>query len=141
MRLDTPTRKLAFAFGAVYVAVGLAGFAVTGFSVDGFVASAGQRLLVFDLNPFHNVVHLGIGGLWLLGSQLDAPGGTEQVHLGIGAIYILAGVLGFVGALDLLSITAPLAADNFLHLATGVAAVVSGAVVGDLDGAKRASAA
>ncbi len=62
----TLPQLLALGFGAVYVVVGLVGFAVTGFS--GFAdANTNDKLLLFELNPFHNVGHLltGMTGLLL----------------------------------------------------------------------------
>ncbi len=51
---------LALGFGVVYVLVGLAGFLVTGFS--GFAEpNTNEKLLGFELNPFHNVGHLVTG--------------------------------------------------------------------------------
>jgi hypothetical protein len=66
-----PAQWLALVIGAVYVLVGLVGFAVTGF--DGFAEPDGELLLgIFEINPLHNIVHLLIGAAGLaLWNRLD----------------------------------------------------------------------
>ncbi|MDQ4144033.1 MAG: DUF4383 domain-containing protein [Actinomycetota bacterium] len=81
------------------------------------------------MNPFHNVVHLAIGGLWLAAAFVLAPMGTHGVNFAIGGFYLLAAAGGFLGLGifdDLLSIDGPLTPDNFLHLVTGLAALPFG---------------
>ena len=57
---SSPNRLVATIFGAVYILVGLLGFAVTG--GVGFLATEGGLLLgIFMVNPLHNVAHLLIG--------------------------------------------------------------------------------
>lgn len=118
-------RVIAQVLGSTYIAVGVVGFFVTGF--DGFFANGDDALLIFDLNGFHNVVHIGVGALWLAAAQLPRPEDTEGVHLGIGLVYLLATFLGAVGALEILSIDDNVfAPDNFLHLASALAALAAG---------------
>ena len=57
--MQISARNFGFVFGAAYILVGLVGFALTGFS--DFAAPDGHLLLVFEINPLHNVVHLLIG--------------------------------------------------------------------------------
>lgn len=108
-----------------YLAAGVVGFAITGF--DHFVSNSGKDLFGFDLNGFHDLVHLGIGAI-LIGAAIPRqPEITEGVLIGGGLVYLLAAVLGFAGDLhQLLSIDGTFAADNFLHLGTGLAAVAGG---------------
>ena len=118
------TQQFAFIVGAVYLAVGVIGFAVTGFT--GITSDGGDSLVGFDLNVFHNVVHLAIGLGFLVVSRLRDTGIAQGVVIGGGLVYVLAGLLGFLNELQILSIDDELAADNFLHLFSGVAAVVFG---------------
>ena len=120
------SKTFALAVGVVYVLVGVVGFAVTGFS--GLVADTDAALLGFDLNPFHNIVHLAIGAFLIAVSRVDVEGVTEGVLIGGGLVYVLAAVLGFTNNLQLLSINDVLAPDNFLHLVSGVLAIVVGAI-------------
>jgi hypothetical protein len=61
-------RRFAQVFGAVYVLVGVLGFAFTGLS--DFAAPSSDRLILFGVNPLHNLVHLAVGGC---GSRRPAP--------------------------------------------------------------------
>jgi Domain of unknown function (DUF4383) len=116
---------IAFIVGVVYLVVGLVGFVATGF--DGFTANDGDTLLGFDVNIFHNIVHLAIGLGLIVFSRLD-PVITQGVLIGGGLVYLLAAGLGFLNELQILSIDDSLAADNFLHLVTGSAAVLVGLI-------------
>ncbi len=108
-------RNFSTAFGAVYVIVGLLGFAVTGFS--GFAATEGSQLLLFDVNPLHNVVHLLVGGGLLAGAS-QGESGARTIALLVGAVYALVGVLGFVIQDTSANILALNVWDHLLHLAT-----------------------
>ncbi|MEJ7891260.1 MAG: DUF4383 domain-containing protein [Solirubrobacteraceae bacterium] len=111
--------------GVVYVGAGLIGFAITGFG--GFVTDTGDTLLGFDINPFHNVVHLGIGAYLLLAARLGRTA-TEGALIGGGIFYLLAAYLGFENRLQIISISDALASDQFLHIASGVTALGLGLV-------------
>ena len=112
----------ALVFGVVYLVVGLVGFAVTGF--DNFASEVpGEKLLVFAVNPLHNIAHLGVGALLLVGSSRHET--AKSVNLMVGVVYLLLAILGFAGILimDLLNINQ---ADNFLHIATAALAIYFG---------------
>ncbi|MFN2388221.1 MAG: DUF4383 domain-containing protein [Actinomycetota bacterium] len=115
----------AFLGGVVYLIAGVAGFVVTGFGA--FVGDSPDALFTLDLNPFHNVVHLGIGAMLLAAARIDEPGVTQGILTGGGLVLVLAAILGFLGSLDqLLSVDGTMASDNFLHAITGVGAIVAG---------------
>jgi hypothetical protein len=119
----TPGQLFALAFGAVYLLVGLLGFAVTGF--DNFFASRFNEVLIaFPVNPAHNVVHLLIGGVWLAGSRTAAA--AKAANMGIGIAYLAVFLLGLVGALEWLAIQGGINADQLLHLASGLLGVYFG---------------
>jgi hypothetical protein len=122
-RLGTrsPNRLLGFAFGTVYVLVGLVGFAIT--SGVGFAADQGKDLIVFEVNPLHNIVHLAVGAVLLL-AALRGAAVAKAVNSLVGGVYLLVGVVGLfvsTSSLDLLALNHP---DNLLHLAS--AAVLLG---------------
>jgi len=119
------TQVFALVVGIGYLAVGIVGFAMTGFT--GVVTDGGDSLLGFDLNVFHNVVHLAIGAGFLIASRMDAVI-TQGVVIGGGLVYILAALLGFLNELQILSINDEIAPDNFLHLVSGSAAVLAGLI-------------
>jgi hypothetical protein len=110
-----PVQRFAQVFGAVYVLVGVAGFLVTAFS--NFASPSDDKLLLFGVNPLHNLVHLAVGAVWLASSRTEAAARAASTL--IGAVYLLVGVVGLLvnGAsdLNLLNINQP---DNALHLAS-----------------------
>jgi uncharacterized membrane protein YuzA (DUF378 family) len=126
-------RRFAAVFGAVYVLVGLAGFAVTGLS--DVAATSSDKLILFGLNPLHNIVHLLVGVVWLASSRNEQS--ARVVSAAIGAVYLLVGVAGLFIAgnsdLNLLNLNQP---DNVLHLGTAVLGLYFG-----LAGGRRAAMA
>jgi hypothetical protein len=114
----SPNRLVATIFGAVYLLVGLLGFAFTG--GVGFVATQGGLLLgIFEVNPLHNVAHLLIGAVLLI-AGLTRVGAAKAANTTIGAVYLLLGIVGFflvgTGA-NILALNTP---DHFLHLASAI---------------------
>lgn len=105
-------------FGAVYLLVGLLGFAVTG--GVGFLATKGGLLLgIFEVNPLHNIAHLLIGAALLI-AALSSVSAAKGVNTTVGAVYLLLGIVGFflVGTdLNILALNTP---DHFLHLASAI---------------------
>jgi hypothetical protein len=126
-------RRFAAVFGAVYVLVGLAGFVVTGLS--DFAATSSDKLILFGLNPLHNIVHLLVGAVWLVSSRSEQS--ARVVSAAIGAVYLLVGVAGLFitgnSDLNLLNLNQP---DNVLHLGSAVLALYFG-----LAGGRRAAMA
>ncbi len=118
------TQVFALVVGVVYLLVGVVGFAVTGFT--GVTTDGADKLIGFDLNVFHNVVHLAIGAGFIVVSLLRDPTIAQGVVIGGGLVYVLAALLGFLNELQILSIDTEFAADNFLHLFSGLAAVIFG---------------
>lgn len=124
---DAPAaRAFALIFGIIYVAVGVVGFLVTGFT--DWLANTDARLLFFDLNGFHNLIHLSVGAMLIVAARLPEADATRGVNLGIGAFLLIAAFAGFAEptALEVISIDSQLAADNFLHLGSGLLALVFG---------------
>ena len=106
--------------------IGLVGFAATGF--DNFATFSPDELLIFSVNPLHNLVHLAIGAVWIGASKDHAT--AKTVNLGIGAVYLLVALLGFLEVefvTELLNIKEGASdPDNFLHLVSGAAGVFFG---------------
>lgn len=71
-------------FGSVYVLIGAVGFAIT--SGLGFFALRGKDLIVFELNPLHNVVHLGIGAA-LFYAAVNSAAASRLMNRLIGGTY------------------------------------------------------
>ncbi|MDY0828975.1 DUF4383 domain-containing protein [Microbacterium sp. BG28] len=121
---SSPNRIVATVFGAVYLLVGLLGFAVTG--GVGFLATEGGLLLgIFAVNPLHNVAHLLIGAALLVAGLANVRA-AKTVNTVVGAAYLLLGVAGFflVGtAANILALNVP---DHFLHLGSAVVLLAIG---------------
>lgn len=111
-----PTQWIALITGIVFTLVGLAGFAVTGF--DGFAHhDTDERLLGFELNPLHNVVHLVIGVAGLaLWRRLDlARTFAWLLFVGYGATFLFGVLVDKGDEANFLSLNP---ADDGLHLAS-----------------------
>ena len=114
---QSPNRLVGTIFGIVYLLVGLAGFVVTG-GVS-FAATQGEPLLVVDVNPLHNIVHLLIGAALLLAARSSVRA-AKGMNTAVGAVYLLVGVLGLFligSAANLLALNG---ADNVLHFASAI---------------------
>jgi len=119
-RTKTVPEILSLVFGAVYLLVGIVGFFVTGF--DSFFGQTDETLLIFDINPAHNIVHILIGIAGLLLGRTLAGARTYGWLLAVG--YGAAFIYGLIAAgkdWDFLNINA---ADNVLHLATALVGLV-----------------
>jgi hypothetical protein len=89
--------------GVVFVIVGIWGFV------------AGHQVLVFDVNPLHNVVHLITGAL-ALWFGYTSERAARTFSLIFGGVYGLVAILGFAGVdsvVELLHLNRP---DDWLHL-------------------------
>ena len=123
VRDKTPAQTFALVFGVVYLLIGLVGFAVTGF--DEFAGQTyNEKLIIFPLNPLHNIVHIAVGALWLASSSKHSS--AKSTNMLIGIVYGLVTILGFAGVLKFLAIEGAGSADNFLHLASSLLALYFG---------------
>lgn len=107
---------LALVIGALYLVVGIAGFAVTGF--DGWTEhDHSQTLLGFAVNPAHNVVHILIGilGVVLWRTASGARTFGWLLVIGYGAAFIYGLLVVDNPDANFLNINW---ADNWLHLAS-----------------------
>jgi hypothetical protein len=120
------TQILALAVSLVLLGVGIAGFFVTELG-DGFAHhDTGDELAGFELNPFHNVVHLALGaiglGMWSRLRSAIAYG----VVLAVGyAAVVVYGMFALDEDWDVLSLNR---ADNLLHVALAALGAVIVAV-------------
>jgi hypothetical protein len=110
----TPAQLYSLLFGAVLFAVGVLGFAVDS-SFDSGAGIEGDELLLFEVNGWHNLVHIASGavGLVLAGTR----SGARLFALGFGAVYLVVTAWGFIDGDSVLGLLTVNTADNFLHLA------------------------
>jgi hypothetical protein len=119
----TPAQMFALVFGVVYLLVGIVGFFITGF--DDFAGETfDDELIVFALNPLHNIVHIALGAVWLASAARHDM--AKAVNMLLGVVLLVVFVLGMVEALQWLAIEDSGASDNYLHLATALLAIYFG---------------
>jgi hypothetical protein len=117
VRTSSVNRLAGYLFGAVYLLVGIVGFAIT--SGVGFAHTHGKDLIIFELNPLHNVVHIAVG-LALGLAALRGHTVSAAVNSLVGAVYLLVGVVGLFVTDAAMNILALNHADNVLHLASAL---------------------
>jgi hypothetical protein len=122
-----PAQLLAAAVGIVYVVGGAVGLIRTGFG--DFTGSAHAPLLMFGVNPLHNVVHVAVGVLGLLMAMT-----LISARLFGWLLFVVFGLL-FVWGLMVIGVVPnvvarygnPLnlnGADNWLHVVTAAVGLV-----------------
>jgi hypothetical protein len=118
----SPSQLLALVVGAAFTVAGIAGFFVTG--TDGFADhNTGEELLGLEINPLHNIVHLGLGVLGLL---LAARLATARLYgwvlaLGYGAAFAFGLYAVDHEDSNFLSLND---ADNWFHLASAAVGLI-----------------
>jgi len=121
MESTSLAQKLMPLFGLLYVGIGVIGFFITGF--NNFIQNTGDYILIdgLSVNPFHNLVHLAIGGFLIIMSR-QATSTAEGACLGVGIFYVAAFVIGVIGEsnLTIISMFGRGDLENFNHLINGV---------------------
>ncbi|HEV2786767.1 MAG TPA: DUF4383 domain-containing protein [Solirubrobacteraceae bacterium] len=119
----TPAQIYSLAFGATLLLAGILGFIAeasfgTGSDVDG------SNLIIFEVNGWHNLVHIASG---LVGLALwRNPATARSFALGFGSVYLLVTLWGLVDGNDVLGLIPVNGADNVLHLLISVAGIAAG---------------
>jgi hypothetical protein len=119
----TPAQVYSLVFGATLLLVGIVGFiADSSFGTGGNVD--GSDLIIFEVNGWHNLVHIASG---LLGLALwRTPATARAFALGFGAVYGIVTIWGFVDGNDVLGLIPVDTADNLLHLAIAGTGILAG---------------
>jgi hypothetical protein len=110
---------VAFAFGAVFVIVGLSGFFVSG-GHHAVGQSGGELLGLFRVNVLHNVVHLLVGAV-MIAAAIVGNRAAKTANTVFGLVYLVLFVAGLFLVGTGANIIALNAADNGLHLVLGLA--------------------
>jgi hypothetical protein len=136
----TPAQWYCLLAGAALLIAGLTGFiADASFDTAGGDRLDGGSLLGFEVNGWHNLVHLLSGAVLLL-----AAGGRSRartVALAFGLVYGLVTIIGIVDGNDVLGLIPVNAADNVLHVAlslVGILAAVASPGTEEISSADRA---
>ena len=113
----TTVQRAAQIFGIVFLLVGIAGFFVTGLSMEADPEHAPRLLGLFPVNALHNVVHL-LFGVWGLVASRTFEGSRTYGRVG-GVVYLLLAVLGFVSP-DMFGLVPIGDHDIWLHAVLGI---------------------
>jgi Domain of unknown function (DUF4383) len=114
--------------GATLVVVGLLGFLAeakfdTGTGGDPG-ALDGENFILFEVNGWHNIVHIA-SGLFLL-ALAGKHRTARTAALAFGAVYAVVTVIGLVDGHDVLGVIPVNPADNVLHILLTIAALAAG---------------
>jgi Domain of unknown function (DUF4383) len=111
--------------GLTLVAVGLIGFLVNG-SFDTGHHVQGDDLIIFEVNGWHNLVHLASGLLLLAGAGHRKR--AKAISLLFGMTYGLVTVYGLVDGDEVFGLIPVDAADNVLHILLTLTSLFAGLV-------------
>jgi hypothetical protein len=122
----TPAQLYCLVFGALLTLSAVAGFGVDhSFSMSHDVEH-GTLLGLFDVNGWHNLIHL-VSGVAALAFSRGVRGARTFAFV-IGAVYAVVTIMGLAygeygGPLSMVAMNP---ADNFLHLAVGACGLFAG---------------
>ena len=119
----TPAQLYCLAAGATLLLAGILGFIAdssfyTGSNVQG------DDLVVFEVNGWHNIVHT-LSGVVLLAAyrRWDT---ARNVAIGFGLVYGIVTIIGLIDGETVLGLLPVNPADNVLHIALTLAALLAG---------------
>lgn len=116
--------------GAILIAVGVLGFFFGG---SGFGTGSdldGQNFVVFEVNGWHNIVHIATGAFLVLMAVTARLAITGLLIFGVA--YLAVTVWGFVDGDDVVNLIPVNTADNWLHVALTAAALLIAFISGGL---------
>jgi hypothetical protein len=123
----TPAQLFCLVIGATLVVVGLLGFIVEpkfDTTIGGDPGALdGENLIIFEVNGWHNIVHL-LSGLFLL-AFMGRHATARIAALSFGAIYGVVTLIGLIDGKDVLGLFSVNPADNVLHILLTVAALAA----------------
>jgi Domain of unknown function (DUF4383) len=125
----TPAQWYCLLAGAALLLAGITGFIAdatfdTGSEIDG------GSLLGFEVNGWHNLVHLASGAVLLAASAKRKT--AKTVAIAFGAVYGLVALIGLIDGKDIFGLIPVNPADNVLHIALSLLGIVAG-LVSDAD--------
>lgn len=110
----TPAQWYCLLAGAALLLAGITGF-IADSAFDTGDGLDGGSLLGFEVNGWHNLVHLASGAVLLASFRRRGP--AKTVALAFGLVYGLVTVIGLIDGSDILGIIPINGPDNVLHLA------------------------
>jgi hypothetical protein len=116
-------RTVGYVLGIVFLLVGILGWFVSG--GHGFAGRDGGSLLGFEVNPLHNIVHLLVGVVLILGAR-GGVAAARAANTAVGGVYLLVGIIGLFILDSSANILALNSADNVLHLVSALVLLGAG---------------
>jgi len=126
----TLAQSFALLLGLGLLAAGVLGFFFGDSSFGTGSDPSGDTFLFFEVNGWHNVVHIASGALLVLFSLRAASAALALVIFGV--VYAGVTVWGFVDGNDVANALAIDDADNWLHLGIAAGSIAVGLVSGAL---------
>ncbi len=120
----TPAQLYSLIFGATLLLAGILGFIADATFGDLGNDVNGDKLLLFEVNGWHNLVHLASGAVGL--AMAGKPASARLFALGFGGVYVLVTIIGFIDGNDIFGLLPINAADNVLHLLIALAGIAAG---------------
>ena len=119
----TPAQWYCLLGGLSLLLAGILGFIVDS-AFDTGNGIQGDKLIVFEVNGWHNLVHI-LSGLLLL-SAFPRRGAAKTVAIAFGVVYGIVTIIGLIDGEDVLGIIPVNPADNVLHIALSLLGIISG---------------
>jgi len=118
-------KTAALAIGIIFIVVGLLGF------IDNPIVGSSENA-IFHADTVHNMVHIISGVLFVL-VAVSAPASASTFMVIFGIVYLAIGILGMTsvgeeGMAKVLGFLHVNAADNYLHIALGIAIALAGII-------------
>ncbi len=136
----SPAQWFCLIVGPTLILVGLLGFlaeAKFDTAIGGDPGQLdGEDFLIFEVNGWHNIVHI-LSGLFLLAFAARRAA-ARTAALAFGAVYALVSVIGLIDGKDVLGIIPIDRADNVLHVLLTLSGLAAGLVSGGDRGVERA---
>jgi Domain of unknown function (DUF4383) len=123
-RTRTPAQVYSLVFGALLLLAGILGFFADSSFGDLGGNVQGDDLIVFEVNGWHNLVHIASGLLGL--ALMNSASGARAYALGFGTVYLLVTIWGIVDGNDVFGLLPVNTADNILHIAIAATGILAG---------------
>jgi hypothetical protein len=137
-RAKTPAQQYCRLAGLALLLAGIAGFFANGMFDTGNGVD-GDNLIVFEVNGWHNVVHIASGLLLLAAAPRRSA--AKTVALLFGLTYLAVAIIGLADGNDVLGWFPVNAADHVLHFALALAGILAALASPKPENEVRASSA
>jgi purine-cytosine permease-like protein len=122
----TPAQWYCLIFGATLLLVGILGFLANSTFDTGRHLQEDPFIGIFDVNGWHNVVHIASGIFLLAMSPRRASARAGAIAFGV--VYGIVTIVGFIDGTDVFAFIPTNAADNVLHLVISALGIISGLI-------------